>query len=238
MKKHAWIILLLTSAVLMGALSKRTITGQGDIVTTTRNINAFTHLELNGVYNLILIQGDKENVRIETFENLQDFILVENTGNKLKIDMEDDISFKNSDKVKIYVTIKSLESLKCNIVGKITCENMLTSDLLKVEINGVGKTVLKVECNQFNANISSVGEFTILGRSKSANINHSGVGSYSGFDFKTDYLSATHSGVGSVEVYADKELDVTCSGIGNLYYKGNASSKSIKASGLGKVKRK
>ena len=65
-----------------------TIEGNGKIVTKDIPVQAFDELKANGVYELQLSQGNKESVKIEADENLQELFDVHNEGSKLIIDMK------------------------------------------------------------------------------------------------------------------------------------------------------
>mgnify|MGYP001025854142 CR=1 FL=1 len=175
-------------------------------------------------------------VEVETDENLQDYVSVKTNNNTLYVSTnEDDIN--HSTKNNIFITLKNINSIDINSVGKIECKTVLVLERLTLDYDGVGKTVLNIDCGQFNADIASVGSLVIKGKAKSANIEHAGVGSVSAFDFKVGYLSLNHSGIGSVEAYASKELSITSSGIGSVRFKGPAEIKKLETSGLGSVKR-
>jgi hypothetical protein len=67
---------------------KETIEGNGNLITRDVAVKSFTELKASGVYELKLIQGNTESVKIEADENLQDLFTVTNDGNKLIIDMK------------------------------------------------------------------------------------------------------------------------------------------------------
>jgi len=46
------------------------------------------------------------------------------------------------------------------------------------------------------------------------------------------------SGVGKTEVYASKEIAIKSSGVGNVYYKGDAVITDLNIKGIGKVKKR
>jgi hypothetical protein len=50
-------------------------------------------------------------------------------------------------------------------------------------------------------------------------------------------LSIKSSSVGSVEVYASRELSIKNSGVGSLTYSGDAVIKSMESNGIGKIKK-
>src|SRR5574337_1029963 len=96
-----------------GNSKKETIEGNGKKVTRDVTVSSFNALEASGVYELKRSQGDKESVKIEADENLQQYFNVHNEGNKLVIDMEKlkNKNLKNAHKMKVYVTFKSLKEL-------------------------------------------------------------------------------------------------------------------------------
>lgn len=212
------------------------IKGDGHVITTSRSVSPFEKIKIEGVFNIYFIQGNEEMVEVETDENLQDYVSVKTKDNTLYVSTnEDDIEY--STKNNIFITLKNINSIDINSVGKIECKTVLVLERLTLDYDGVGKTVLNLDCGQFNADIASVGSLTIKGKAKSANIEHAGVGSVNAFDFKVEYLSLNHSGIGSVEAFAIKELSITSSGIGSVRFKGPAEIKKLETSGLGSVKR-
>lgn len=213
------------------------VTGNGDVITTTRSVSSFSKIKVEGVFNIYFLQGDEELVEVETDENLQDLVSVRMENGRLVVSTHDDINIKSFTKNNIYITIVDVDKIDISSVGKIECKDMLILDRLTLDYDGVGKTVLNLNCGHFNADIASVGSLTVKGKAKSANIEHSGVGSLSAFGFKVDYLSLTHSGIGSVEAYANIELSISSNGIGSVRYKGPAEVTDLNTSGLGSVRR-
>ena len=49
-------------------------------------------------------------------------------------------------------------------------------------------------------------------------------------------LQLKHSGVGDAKVYADRELLISFSGVGDVRFKGNPEKKEIQKNGIGSVK--
>ncbi|MFB6317477.1 head GIN domain-containing protein [Saccharicrinis sp. FJH54] len=231
------VVLTLTLVAFDAPKDDINIRGNGNVLTTSRAVSPFSELEIDGVFNIYLLQGDQEMVKVETDENLQDVVIVKNKDNTLKIKTKDDFNIKHSTKSNIYITLKSITRLEVNSVGKTECRDELKLDRLSLEINSVGKTYLKLDCNQLNAEVNAVGSLVMEGRAKSANIEHTGVGSMNAYDFNVAYLSLEHSGIGSVEAYASKELSISSDGIGSVKYKGPAEVTKLETSGIGSVKK-
>ena len=62
--------------------------GNGKLVTREVEVTSFNTLKAQGVYELHLVQGSKEGVKIEADENLQDLFTVKNDGTKLVVEMK------------------------------------------------------------------------------------------------------------------------------------------------------
>ncbi len=67
---------------------RTTLEGNGKLVTREVSVSSFEALKASGVYELKLSQGNKESVKIEADENLQELFEVKNEGAKLVIDMK------------------------------------------------------------------------------------------------------------------------------------------------------
>jgi len=211
--------------------------GDGNVVKEERTISAFEQLELNGVFNVYLSQGEKEKVFVETDQNLQVLVETVYENGKLIIKSKKGVNKIKSTKMNVYVTIADISYLEIGGVGNTSCDNKLSLDNLTLEVSGVGNTNLELDCKQLKAELSPVGNIELMGEAETASIENSGVGNLNAYDFQIQNLDLENSGIGNAKVYAAKELSVENSGMGNLFYKGNAVLKDFETSGMGKVKR-
>src|SRR5690349_17168529 len=100
-----------------------TIEGNGKTVTRDVTVSSFDILKAKGVYELKIAQGDKESVKIEADENLQQYFEVKNEGSQLTINMNlDGKSLKTEKSLKVYVTFKKLKEMDLKMVGNVNSE--------------------------------------------------------------------------------------------------------------------
>ena len=85
--------------------------------------------------------------------------------------------------------------------------------------------------------ISGAGAVKLEGRADYQSIKMSGAGGYSGFELISQNCKIDISGVGSADVFVEKELDARISGLGGVSYKGNPDNVISDVSGLGSVGR-
>ena len=211
------------------------VNGNGNVQTQERPISTFDKIEINGVFNVFLSQGDKEQVKVETDENLQSLIVSSVTNNVLSVTMRDSASIGKMKKINIYISVVHLSSITTNGVGKLKCTSPIKVSALSLDCKGVGLTELNVEGDKLSVNSETVGELKLSGTMKETSIKHSGLGLINAFGLLNEKLNLDVDGIGAAEVYASKDLTITSNGVGGVRYKGNPAVKRIKNEGIGKV---
>ena len=81
MKKRLILVLLIASAIIIGACSfsnitigQRSLRGSGDVITETRQVSNFTRIELDGSGDVEIVFGNKESITIEAEDNIMPLI--------------------------------------------------------------------------------------------------------------------------------------------------------------------
>jgi hypothetical protein len=211
------------------------ITGNGKLTTETRDVKPFNAISIEGVFNIILKQGNKESIQIESDENILPVIITNSENDTLRIKMKDSASISNMDKLNVYVTLVSVSCIENKGVGTLKCNDTLHLKNIQLTCEGAGTTNLKLYANKLTVNSEIVGAILLSGVTKETFIHHNGVGAIRAFDLKTENLTLEASGVGAAEVFASQELTINADGIGGIQYKGGASKKQITNDGIGKV---
>ena len=209
-----------------------TVEPSGNVITKDVNVTSFDQLDVNGVFSLLLIQGNKEEVKIEADDNLQQYFEVKNEGSKLVIGMKKNLNIQGKEhknlKLKVYVTFKKLKSMDLKTVGNITSEANMSFDDLEINNKSVGNIDLKLTTQNLNIENKSVGNVRLNGKADNVTIKNKGVGSIEASGFVVQKMDIDNTGVGSAEVNAEKELKVKDSFLGKVTNRGNATAKRIK----------
>lgn len=194
-----------------------TIYGSGKIVTQTRTVEECSGLTIKNQANVYLTQDDNQSIRIEADDNIIDDVITRKENGVLVVGLKDgsysDITFK------VYVSLKTIESLTINGAGNIATQNSLSCTDLYVTINGAGNIVVKGTGNYLNSSIN-------------------GAGNISAKDFPVARCRAYVNGAGNCTIYVTDELDAAVNGAGNIYYYGNPSVVRTSISGVGQIIRK
>lgn len=211
-------------------------TRPGNVISQTRTVSNFNKINLEGIGQLNIIQGDSESMSIEAPENILKNIETKVDDNILEISYEHNwpfIFFNPSNKIKFNVTAKNIDEIKTSGAATIN-SNEIKSDNLKVEISGAGKAQINVEVKNLETKISGAGDFIINGSAEKENISVSGAGQYNGKNLTSQEAVVRISGAGSATINASQKLDVKISGAGKVDYLGEPKI-TQEISGAGRI---
>ena len=222
-------LLIVAASLLIAATvkaQKETIEGNGKTVTKDVPVTSFESLKASGVYELKLSQGNAESVKIEADENLQQYFNVRNEGRQLVIDMKElkNKNMKLKNKLKVYVTFKSLKEMVLSMVGNVETDALRFTDL-EINNSSVGQVDLNLSANSLSLRNNSVRQVKLAGKAQNAVVKHNGVGHLKAGDFVVQTMNIDNSGVGGAEVNAAKELKVSDNMLGKVKNKGTATVK-------------
>lgn len=224
-------ILMIALAVLALQLAStaqdksETLEGNGKLVTRDIPVTGFDALKASGVYELKLSQGDKETLKIEADENLQELFEVHQEGSKLVISMKklEHRNLKSKDKMRVFVTFKKLKEMELSTVGNVASDASLAFDDLSVENKSVGNVDLQLTANRIDLKNKSVGNVKLRGKAQDAVVKNAGVGSLEAGSFVVQTMNIENTGIGTAEVNAEKDLKVKDSFMGKVHNKGTAT---------------
>ncbi len=176
------------------------VEGQGSVITESRVLGDF-HSIVNTVYADILItQGPVEDIIIEAQSNILDVLETDVVNQKLTIKSDPCIDISQA--ITIHITIPEIRNLTITGAGDVIAQNDLT-------------------LNEVNLTLTGAGSFMLLGTASTLNITLTGAGNVSAFGLMADSCNVVITGAGNAEVFVINELDVTISGVGSVYYKGD-----------------
>ena len=210
------------------------VNGNGHFTTEERQVSDFNSIDVSGDIVVHVRQDAASAVKLETDENLQPYIEVFTSGDKLVVRTKKGYNLSSSKEMIVYVTAPSFTSLEvsgaCDIVG----EGMITGgNELHVSVSGSGSIDMHVELPRIITRVSGDGSISLKGQVTEFDASISGSGDIKCFDLVTDRTELNLSGAATAEVNANKELDVRVSGSADVEYKGNANvTKNISGGGM------
>lgn len=225
MRMCGLLIMILVFGTSLFAQNKEKIKGSGNVITEEREIPAFSSVEFEGAYDILIKQSeDKEELKIEADDNLLKYIKtkVTNAG-VLIVSVDEDVNISDFDEMNIYLTCVDLGSLKVSGAAQIENIGGLKLEKFALEISGAADVELNIFADKFKADLSGATNIELSGKVAEAKIEISGVGNLKALEMEVGKLKIDISGAGNAEVFVKEALDVSISGLGNVSYKGDPS---------------
>jgi hypothetical protein len=213
------------------------IRGNGNIVNVQRNVGSFSSIEAGGAVEVRIKQDGTHAVRIETDENLLEFLDVFTDGNTLVVRSRKGYNLDPSKDVIIYAAAPRFESLNISGASKLIGEGPLTGGDLELGASGASEVDLEVRVEKLQADLSGSSTLKLRGEAKRFSTEGSGASTIKCLDLATEETTLDLSGASNAEVSASKQLNIDASGASDVRYRGDANinQKSSGASSVRKV---
>ncbi|MFC5285241.1 head GIN domain-containing protein [Pedobacter alpinus] len=211
-------------------------------VSTTKNFKNFNKIIVSSGINLYLSQGNEDKVLFKGSKDLIDKISVtKNNDGTLVLEIDKsgwgNWIWGSDDDVKVYVTIKQLESLTVSGGSDVYCEGMLNLGDVTVKTSGGSDIKLNLNANALKIASSGGSDVVLKGTVKYLGIAASGGSDVDAFGLIADEIDLKTSGGSDSNVYAKNVLKIAASGASDVNYKGNPSVKRISSSGASDVQK-
>ncbi|MCB9284555.1 MAG: DUF2807 domain-containing protein [Lewinellaceae bacterium] len=231
--------ILLMSGLFFSSCTKEVfcIHGDGLITTKVLSIPEFTGIALEEAADVVITQGPVQEVKATGHANIIDRLRDKVVGGTWQIDLGKGC-FSDYD-LTLYITVPNIEDISISGAGTVTVNDFTEQSDLSLDISGAGN----LELHQFEGaeslsiHISGLGGITGNGAFpslKKLDMNISGSGNYDGYPIETEDCRIDISGSGNCKVSVIDHLDVSISGTGKVYYKGNPTINQ-QISGLGSL---
>jgi hypothetical protein len=185
------------------------------VVTKEVSVDNFTAINLSGVMNVYLTQGDKISVKVEAAEKMQDKIEVNTEGNTLYVKTKKG-NWSNVKKMNVYITFTNLSEIHNKLVGNLKSETTIKETALRYKSAAVGNTNLQLDVNDLKIDIAAVGNTELTGKALNCQLNNSSVGNVRAGSLMVENMDLTSSAIGNLEYHAKNTVAVKSTGIGKV----------------------
>ena len=176
----------------------------------TPDVSGVTNVALNGPGTLIIQQGNNESVSIEADDDLMSKISTTVSGNSLSISNLNSVS---NGAVKVYITLKDLNSLTTNGGGNSEVTDLNTNSLTVTLDNG--KMTLSGNVDNLIATINGGGNIAakdLISQSATITINGQGKATLN----IVNTLNAVVNGGGSIKYSGSPQVNQQVNGAGSI----------------------
>lgn len=211
------------------------IRGDGQLVISEETLSPFQAIELQGMFQVVLQQGDVPGVRLETDQNLMELIEIGVEDHTLRVETQKDAALRPT-KMDLLITYQDLNQLVIAGAGKVSASEVLQAGNFLLNISGAADVELSVETGELSTRVSGAGNIRLQGQTSSHMVDLSGASNLRAEELLTEYTRISLSGAGAAHVYARSSLHANISGVGKITYYGDPAEKTIKQSGLGVIR--
>jgi len=230
------------------------ITGDGQIITKTRDLSKFNAIKISVVGKVVVKPGDHFQITIKNDKNLIPHISTTVEDGVLSVQSKDNAALHPSGNALFTITTNDLQRFVSSGVNQVTISQIdpkqFTLDLsgrgqaslsgktknLQMNISGRGDiTANKLIAKHTNINISGAGNLTLNGKTKSFRTKISGAGQIAAKNFVTDNAKILISGMGHIKLYVRNSLSAKISGAGSITYYGHPKEIKQHVSGVGSI---
>lgn len=228
-----FIVLAFSSCRMFGG---KRISGNGNITTQSPSVGSFEAVDAGGAITVRLQQEATSGIRVQTDENLQQYIDVAVKGSTLTIKPQNGVNLDPSKEVVVYVSAPQFKDLTITGASKLLGEGVFTGKDLRLNASGASEIEMNVELSKLETELSGASTLKLKGKAESFFTEASGACKILCMDLATDETKLDISGATKAKVNANKKLVIDASGASDVEYSGGADVNQ-KSSGASSVKK-
>lgn len=199
---------------------------ENNIAVFEKKLNEFDTLVLNDVFEVHLLQGDKNSIRMEGYEKILNNIQLDIQSNTLSIENNFSMGwiYPRKNKVKLFITYDTLSLIVANETCQIISENTLHANefglIMKSKLN---HAKLDVDCNSFYYwnNFPCGGIIELSGQTKDLKLWNVALMSIDAKNLNCQEVKIENASKGNISVNCSNILTYSITGEGNIYLFGN-----------------
>ena len=187
------------------------VRGNGNVEKQERTVGSFSGVSVRSGIDLIIKQGDRSAVVIETDENLQQYVVTEVESGILNIYIKQNTRIMKRSAMDAYVTVDQLDRLKVSGGGDVQSQGQISTDDIDMAVSGGGDLQFDLKANRVKCAVSGGGDV--------------------GLEASVGELQAAISGGGDLHCEGDiGMLELSMSGGGDAKIAGGDAAEGVMAS--------
>ncbi|MDE0600063.1 MAG: DUF2807 domain-containing protein [Dokdonia donghaensis] len=232
-------LVLLASTQIHAQWWGKSVKGNGELETITRNVGDYDEISVAGFFDVTLVAGNEGELTIEGESNLLEYIETEVNGDKLTIKVKNKQNLKTSwgKDIKIRVPFRDLNQVSLSGSGEIMSTDVIKANNFRVSVSGSGDINLVVEASSTESRVTGSGDLVLRGSTRDHETSVTGSGDLEAGRFKADNVDAKVTGSGDIRVSCEKSIRARITGSGDIEYVGNPTKQDTKVSGSGDISR-
>lgn len=204
MRKFLQIFLILTSLGMMTSCNQ-SLEGNGKVVTVNKEqTEHFTQLNIQGSYQVTLVQGSAYNVQLKMDENLIDNTEIKLSGKELEI--KEKALVEKKTQYELVITVPDLAKITLDRNVNLTINQPFVATDLKIVLAGNTKFNGSIKTKNIEIATAENAEIDLFGEAESLEITAKGNSNVNVFDFQANTVETDASDNANLQVYPIEKL--------------------------------
>lgn len=192
---------------------------EGEYISKTIDKGPFENVSVSAGMELILTQDSTVSVRVETYENIHEYIIVDLIDNTLKFSTDFGISLHNPN-VKVYVNTNNIKRISGSGGTRLNLTSGWNGESLDIHMSGGSSLFGIVNVKDLSLSMSGGTRSELEGTAENFSLNASGGSSCRNFGLATVNCDLSMSGGTSAHVKVSGHLKADGSGGSSVRYIG------------------
>jgi len=203
----------------------------------TRQVGAFDKLNVEGPFNVELIEGEAGTVQLQGNRTDLESIITKVSQNTLVIKQKKGSWFSPAKMGSITLTIpiNTLSRVTLSGSGDITADFPIEVDQFELILSGSGLIKMLLEANQVEATLTGSGQIKLSGQAQQTHFKVTGSGHLKTKELLSQNADSKITGSGSIVLHAKKNLMAALTGSGHIRCYGNPKEHKQLLTGSGSI---
>lgn len=205
------------------------------------DIQDFDEIEVGGIYDVYITQGDKYSIEVKGRERYKTDVLIKKYGNVLEIDMAGrkwDLLKDLDDglRLDVFITMPGLEKINSKGLSHFEIKDFEVDDL-DIDLGGASSGEMNLDAKELKIYLNGASSLELDGKSEYMEVDVSGASTLKAYNHKTRTAEVSASGASNVKLNASRRLSVDANGLSTVRYEGDAEVNIINEDELSTVRR-
>jgi len=206
---------------------------EGKHIETSIEIEDFTQLEVQNVFNIEIIADTETFILYKGGENILKEMTYTSKDQILKLDHKF-MNWANSFKIpRLEIHTTYVDTINIYSSGSLVSQNQLSAENLTLNINRGAEAYevnLKVKCSNFRffATVAAGGSFDFSGECQTASFDLNGSTNIKALNLISEKTTFIQNSLGNAYVFAKDTIKAGFYNSGNIYYKGKPKNIEVK----------
>ncbi len=205
-----------------------------EIIIEQRAVTDFTGVEVTGVFEVYVTQGDTYALEVEAPESHLQYI---------ETVVEDQVLYINYSRrarnlrdLTVRITAPDFSYLNAGGASSMQSTKKIEVPALRLKVSGASDMELSLKTDQLTTGISGASSIKLSGKATRHDLQVSGVSRVRAYDLETLVTEATSSGTSNVRIRVTERLEARASGTSSIIVRGNPPVANYSTSGTASVR--